>query len=61
MTKKWYMSKTIWLNIVISLFATLAMMSDVVRPIAGEFADIIILAIAIVNGALRVVTTKGIQ
>lgn len=61
MTKKYYNSKTMWVNMAVALFTTLSMMSDVIRPITKEYADVIILTIAIVNGVLRTVTTQGIE
>jgi hypothetical protein len=57
--KKWYQSKTIWLNVISGVLEVANLLMD--SPIIPvKFAGILTLAVNVLNIALRYVTTKGI-
>ena len=60
-TKPWWQSKTIWLNTIVAVIALLDTMRDQVLATAGNhWGTMIVLAVAVVNVALRTVTTQGV-
>ncbi|MBD3841421.1 MAG: hypothetical protein IE909_05970 [Campylobacterales bacterium] len=62
--KKWWKSKTIIINSILILLATvfeiLVYKEQDVRVITGEYASYVIIIIAIINQVLRLYTTKPI-
>lgn len=63
-SKPWWKSKTIWYNVAITLVATANEMAPVVDILDPTVADTIrpflIMALAVGNTVLRVVTTKPV-
>lgn len=55
--KPWYLSKTVFVNMLTAVAATMAQMADVLPP---EWASKIITILAVVNLVLRIVTTEPI-
>lgn len=58
--KKWYASKTLWINAAMGLLG-LATVFVESAPIAPETAGMILTAFATVNGFLRTITTDRVS
>lgn len=61
--KKWYLSRTIWLNITTALFGVLVTMEAEVKAVVENYANpaAVWIAIGIINVLLRLGTTKVIK
>lgn len=61
-TKPWYLSKTIWFNIVCAALAALEENTGMLQPLLPvNFYSALAVTLPVVNGVLRVITTKGLS
>lgn len=59
--KKWYKSKTLWFNAVATALVALEAIFHVLQPLLGPaFYPVALVAITVINGFLRVITTQGL-
>lgn len=60
--KKWYLSKTIWFNMIMAGLAAAEASVNLLQPVAGErsFA-LLAVTLAVGNAILRVVSTQGLS
>lgn len=62
MKKKWWKSKTIWLNALVAILAAAADSITLLQPILPEnFFPIVAFGLPLVNVLLRVITTQGVS
>ena len=59
MKKKWYLSKTIWVNVLTSILAVVAIIQPEIA--SSGFAPILAAVAAGANIALRLVTSEAIE
>lgn len=59
--KPWYLSKTIWFNIIVAVLAALEGLTGILRPYLPEhwFAAVAV-GLPLVNVVLRVITTQAV-
>ncbi len=60
MTKAWYHSKTMWVNILSAVVAGLEA-GDVVQLIPAEHQPLFLTALSVANVLLRTVTSSGVS
>lgn len=62
MKKKWWKSKTIWLNALVAVLAVAADSVAILQPILPEnFFPVVAFGLPLVNVFLRVITTQGVS
>lgn len=54
--KPLWLSKTLWLNVIVLLVAVLGVLAE--QPILAEYTEHILGAVALLNVALRLITTQ---
>jgi hypothetical protein len=60
-TKPWYLSKTLWFNIACVALASLESNTGILQPfLPVNFYSALAVGLPVVNGVLRVITTKGL-
>ena len=60
--KRWWQSKTIWLNIVVGGLASLEATTGMLQPFLPEHWYVAVaVGLPIVNVALRTITTQGVR
>lgn len=60
--KKWWKSKTIWLNALVAVVAVAADSVSLLQPILPEnFFSIVAFGLPLVNVFLRMITTQGVS
>ena len=60
--KKWYQSKTLWVNAVAAMLVALEASTGMLQPLlAADLYTSIAVGLPIVNALLRVVTSQGLQ
>ena len=61
--KKWYQSRTIWLNIAVAIFGVLMSMETEVKHVISLFVEpsAIWVGLGIVNVLLRLETSSGVE
>jgi hypothetical protein len=60
MTKKWWQSKTLWINVLVALAALLSPIRDFFVQM-GWSPEVVVTILAAVNGILRLITGKPIE
>lgn len=58
-TKRWYLSKTLWLNIITGVVSVLMMLAR--DPYWADQALFLLMAVSVLNAVLRVLTDTGIE
>jgi hypothetical protein len=59
--KAWYLSKTLWVNMVVAALAALEAGTGVLQPfLPANFYAIVAVGLPVVNAVLRIVTTQGL-
>ena len=60
--KRWWQSKTIWLNIIVGGLASLEATTGMLQPFLPEHWYVAVaVGLPIVNVALRTITTQGVR
>lgn len=60
--KPWYTSKTIWINVIVAVLATLETFTGLLKPYLPEHWYVAVaVGLPILNVALRVITTQGVS
>ncbi|CAB4123345.1 hypothetical protein UFOVP40_23 [uncultured Caudovirales phage] len=60
-SKPWYLSKTLWFNIICAALAALESNTGILQPfLPVNFYSALAVGLPVVNGVLRVITTKGL-
>lgn len=60
--KKWYLSKTIWFNMIMAGLAAAEASVNLLQPVAGDRAfAYLAVTLAVGNAILRVVSTQGLS
>jgi hypothetical protein len=59
--KPWYQSRTLWLNVIVALFAALEANTGLLKPfLPDNFYALLAIALPVINVVLRTVTTQGL-
>ena len=59
--KPWYTSKTIWVNIVVAVLASLEATTGILKPyLPDHWYVFLAVGLPVINIVLRIVTTQGI-
>lgn len=58
--KKWYLSKTIWFNILSGIVGILTALTNPNVGLSSQFLGILAIAIAVANILLRAITTQPV-
>ena len=62
MKKSWYLSKTLWLNIVVTLLTVAESQLGVIQPLFPvNFYAVVAFGLPLLNAMLRVITTQGLS
>lgn len=60
--KPWYKSKTLWVNIIVAVLATLEASTGLLQPyLPNHWYVAVAVGLPVINVVLRIITTQGIK
>jgi hypothetical protein len=60
--KPWYKSKTLWVNIIVAVLATLEASTGLLQPyLPNHWYVVVAVGLPIINVVLRIITTQGLK
>jgi hypothetical protein len=60
--KPWYKSKTLWVNILVAVLATLEASTGLLQPyLPNHWYVAVAVGLPVINVVLRIITTQGIK
>jgi hypothetical protein len=60
--KPWYKSKTLWVNIIVAVLATLEASTGLLQPyLPDHWYVAVAVGLPIINVVLRIITTQGLK
>jgi len=60
--KAWWKSKTLWINIIVAVLASLEATTGLLQPFLPEHWYVVVaMGLPVINVVLRIVTTQGLK